>query len=42
MRELPKSADAADPPPNTHRHAANEVGLRGEPKEKLRRTQSET
>jgi MFS family permease len=37
-----KTADAADPPPNTHRLAPNEVGLKQEPKEKLRRTQSET
>ena len=36
-----KTADAADPPPNTHTLAPNESGLRQEPKEKLRRTQSE-
>lgn len=37
-----RTAAAADPLPNTHRFAPNEVGLRQEPKERLRRTQSET
>jgi hypothetical protein len=37
-----KSAHAADPPPNTHRLAPNEVELGQEPKEKLTRTQNES
>jgi hypothetical protein len=38
-----RTADAADRPPNAHRPAPNEVRLieREEPKERLRRTQSE-
>jgi prolyl-tRNA editing enzyme YbaK/EbsC (Cys-tRNA(Pro) deacylase) len=42
MEGTSKSADAADLPSNTHRLAPNEVGVREESEEKLRRTQSET
>jgi hypothetical protein len=40
--EISKTADAVDSPLKIHRFVPNEAGLRQEPKERLRRTQSET